>query len=97
VDLETDLRVLGREEAVRLGDLQARLAGRSRQAFHGPARYAGPFHHLVQQAPVRLQGTQVRKRSRRRRGQRLVRDDPAARAHEARDPAQGPHRVGLMH
>jgi hypothetical protein len=26
-----------------------------------------------------------------------VRDDPAARAHEARDPAQGPYRVGLMH
>jgi threonine dehydrogenase-like Zn-dependent dehydrogenase len=40
---------------------------------------------------------EVRTRSRRRSGQRLVRDDPAARAHEARDPAQGPYRVGLMH
>ena len=47
VDLETGHRVLGREEAVRLGDLQTRLAGRSRQALDGPARYAGPFHHLV--------------------------------------------------
>ena len=70
--------------------VSARRAGRPRQALHGPARYAGPFHHLVQQAPVRLEGTQVRKRSRRRAGQRLVCDDPASRAQQVRDPAQGP-------
>ena len=51
----------------------------------------------MHQAPVGRQGIQLRLRSRRRAGQRLVRHNPAARAQEARDPAQGPYRIGLMH
>ena len=70
----------------------------TRQAIDGAVRHTpGPFHHLVQQIPVAAKGIEVGVRPRGRAAQRLLRHHPAARAKQARDPAEGPHRVGLVH
>jgi hypothetical protein len=55
------------------------------------------MQQLISQIPLAGEGLQVRVRSRRRAGQRFSRDEPAARAKEICNVAEGPYRVGLVH
>jgi hypothetical protein len=91
------LRVMGHEVAAHPGDLEASLPRRPREVLDGPGWHPSPLQQRMQQLPVAGEGGQVRVRLRGRGAQRLLRNQPAARAKQLRDPTERPHRVGLVH